>query len=149
MPPQTFRPSTKITRAVYILTAIVILVAVWAFLQYLPDQSPWLLAIPALLLLIPIRMHLRQLAVKLVVDAEHLVYEVGILSKQTRTLNILKVQDVTVVQSIPQRMLGLGDLRVETAGQGSAIVAENFDDPKGIAALILKTAHKDLQQHGL
>ena len=148
MTPQTFRPSTKIVTAIYILVLIVIAASVWAWYAFAQDKSPWFLLIPALLLIIPIRRHIATLSVKLIVDSEHLILEEGLLSKATRTLNIAKVQDVTVVQSLTQRMLNIGDMRVETAGQGSAIVAESFDNPRQIADLILRTAHQEAQQHG-
>ena len=40
---------------------------------------------------------------------DKLRYEVGMLSKATRTIQLSKVQDVTVRQSLPQRIAGVGD----------------------------------------
>lgn len=143
MEPQVFRPSAKLVHTAYLLVLLLFVAVAGADYGMLGSPSPWLLLIPIPFVLIPLRMHLRQLATKLTIDAEHLILEVGLLAKATRTLNIGKVQDVTVAQSIMQRILGIGDLRVETAGQGSAILAESFDKPKEIAALILRTAHHD------
>jgi uncharacterized membrane protein YdbT with pleckstrin-like domain len=140
MAQQTFRPSFKFTRLVYLVTLFLIGAAWWGYFRHFAEQPRWLLAIPALLLLIPLRMHLRLMAVKLMLDDDHLVMETGILSKTTRTLNVGKVQDVTVSQSAGQRMMGLGDISVETAGEGSAMTAQDFDRPKAIADLILKAA---------
>lgn len=133
----TYRPSTKIIKVVWFLTLLIAIAAAFAAYQY---QFWWAL-LGLIVLYFPLRMQMRQLSTKLIIDAEHLVLEEGLLSKATRTLNIGKVQDVTVVQSISQRMLGVGDLRVETAGQGSAIIIHNFDSPRLIADQILKTAH--------
>lgn len=146
MAQQVFRPSSKFTRLVYLVTLILIGASWWAYFRYLAAQPRWLLALPAILLLIPLRMHIRLMAVKLVLDGDHLVMESGILSKTTRTLNVGKVQDVTVSQSAGQRMMGLGDISVETAGEGSALTAHDFDRPKAIADLILKAAHSQLDR---
>jgi uncharacterized membrane protein YdbT with pleckstrin-like domain len=148
MEQQTFRPSTKLTFAVYIAVLLTVIAAAALYFAFFGGDAAWLVLVPLLLVIIPVRMHLRRLAVKLTLDSDHLVYETGLFSKTTRTLNIGKVQDVTVQQSVAQRMLGVGNVRVETAGEGSALTAVNFDNPKQIAAIILKNAHKQSELHG-
>jgi uncharacterized membrane protein YdbT with pleckstrin-like domain len=145
MPQQTFRPSTKIVRAVYFITLIAVAAGIWLCLAFF---QPWAAVFPLLLLLIPLRMHIPLLAVRLTLDGEHLVLESGILSKTTRTLGLAKVQDVTVHQSMGQRILGLGDISVETAGEGSALTARSFDNPKSLATAILTAAHRDSNVKG-
>jgi uncharacterized membrane protein YdbT with pleckstrin-like domain len=145
---QVFRPSAKLTQVVYLLVLLIAAASWWAYFSFIPDQPRALLAVPALLFIWPVRMHLRLLAVKLTLDEAHLVLETGLLSKTTRTLNVGKVQDVTVNQTFGQRIFGLGDVRVETAGEGSALTAHSFDRPKMIAEQILRAAHKQSEIHG-
>ena len=142
MAAQVYRPSGKFIRAAYVVVLIVMVAAVWAWRHYIPEESVYIPLIPVLLLLIPLRMQLRQMAIKLTLEDEHLILETGLLSKTTRTINIGKVQDVTVRQSVGQRMLGIGDVTVESAGEGSAMTAQNFDQPRELANRILKVAHQ-------
>jgi len=149
MAQQVFRPSRKVVRVAYFLTLIVIAAAIWACLTFIEgEERQWVAVLPLLLLVFPIKMHIPLLSVKMTLDGDHLVMETGILSKSTRTLGLAKVQDVTVRQGIMERMWSVGDITVETAGETSALTANNFDDPKGIAAVILRAAHKDSQTKG-
>lgn len=136
-----YRPSSKLILVSYVFIALIFFVGVWAYFQYLPDKPAWLVAIPAVLFLMPIKSHIRQRSVKLTLEDDHLILETGLLAKRTRTINIAKVQDVTVNQSVGQRMLGLGDVTVESAGESSSMLAHGFDSPKEIASVILKAAH--------
>jgi hypothetical protein len=43
---------------------------------------------------------------------------VGWLSKTTRTLQLSKIQDVRIDQSLGQRLLGVGDMAIEISGEG-------------------------------
>ncbi len=148
MTPDVFRPSTKTTRVAYVAALAVIALAIGLYF-YIDERPLWAPAAAALLLIWPIRMHLRRLAVKLMVDEDHLTLERGLLSKTTRTLAMARVQDVTVQQSVFQRILGVGDIRVETAGEGSALTAESFDRPKQLAQRILEAAHGGRKAAGL
>jgi len=60
-------------------------------------------------------------------------YEWGILSRTTHTILISKVQDVTVHQRIGQRLFGVGDVSIETAGGSSRETIFNIDRPQEIA----------------
>jgi uncharacterized membrane protein YdbT with pleckstrin-like domain len=57
-------------------------------------------------------------------------------SKSTRIIQLPKVQDVRVVQSFMQRILGVGDISIETAGENSRLVVENLDQPQRLAEQI-------------
>ena len=43
-------------------------------------------------------------------------------------------------QSVGQRMLGVGDLSIETAGENSRLVVENLDSPQQLAEQITDLA---------
>jgi uncharacterized membrane protein YdbT with pleckstrin-like domain len=58
-------------------------------------------------------------------------------SKTERSIPLHKVQDVTVKQSIFQRIMGLGDISLETAGDASRLTMEEIDDPRVVAERIL------------
>lgn len=140
------RPSLKPVAASYALVILVLAAAAFGLYGYLEKEfNPWhFLAL--LLFLIPIRKHLRTRVVSLTVDTDHLTLESGILSRARRTVDLSKVQDVTVTQSITERMLGMGHLVVESAGERSSIAMEGIDNPRAVADLILTRA-KELMRH--
>ena len=48
-----------------------------------------------------------------------------------------KIQDVTVRQTFGQRLLGVGDLMLESAGESGAMSIENLDRPRELADAII------------
>ncbi|HYR07554.1 MAG TPA: PH domain-containing protein [Longimicrobium sp.] len=52
------------------------------------------------------------------VDADELLLRSGVLNRQNRVIPLARVQNVEVRQSLAQRVFGVAELRVETAGTG-------------------------------
>lgn len=103
------------------------------------DDRIWaLLALPALAALYLVVRHVRRRMVKLTILDDRLRYEAGFLSKTTRTMELSKVQDVRVDQTVGQRMLNIGNLSLETAGESSRIVMASVDRPHEAADRILE-----------
>jgi len=128
------RPSMKFIRAGYIITLLVVAAGAFLTYRYLPPTYPqWLPALWLVLFLWPIKRHIQRQAVKLTITSDKLRYETGLGSKSTRLIQLPKVQDVRVVQSIMQRMLGVGDISIETAGENSRLMVHNLDQPQQLA----------------
>ena len=103
------------------------------------DERMWgLLAVPALAALYLAVRHFRRRMVKLTILDDRLRYEAGFLSKTTRTMELTKIQDVRVDQTVGQRMLNIGNLSLETAGESSRIVMPSVDRPHEAADRILE-----------
>jgi uncharacterized membrane protein YdbT with pleckstrin-like domain len=100
----------------------------------------------SLLILWPLSKALRRQFTKMAIEGEKLYYETGGLTKQTRIIQIPKIQDVRVHQSLGQRMFGVGDLSIETAGEASRLTIGNIDQPRALAEQILELANRE--QHG-
>ena len=64
----------------------------------------------------------------------------GLFSKSTRTIELIKVQDIRVDRTIWQRMAGIGDLSIETAGSSSRIEIDSIDNPQEAADHIQELA---------
>lgn len=133
------RPSIKLIKLVYILS----LIAAAAIAAYLSirdrDDSLWaLLLLPAIAIFFAGVRHLRRRLIKLTVLDDRLRYEAGLFSKTTRSIELAKVQDVRVDQTLGQRMLNIGDLSLETAGGASRIVMQSIDRPQEAADHILE-----------
>ncbi|HTC35212.1 MAG TPA: PH domain-containing protein [Bryobacteraceae bacterium] len=132
------RPSMKLIKTGYVCALLVVCAAVFVHYKYLvqqyPDQRyPYLPLASLLILLWPIKRHLRRQTVKLTLAGDKLRYETGLASKSTRIIQLPKVQDVRVIQSIMQRILNVGDVSIETAGENSRLVVENLDGPRQLA----------------
>lgn len=135
------RPTLKFVRAAAV--ALLFLAAVaWGCVVSVPGTPVWVgVAATAMLLWplarwIPIRLNVTT------VTADRLRSESGVLSKSTRTLMLARVQDVGVTQRLGQRMVGVGDIWIETAGLSSRVVLTNIDRPQTIADLLLDAAQQ-------
>ena len=132
------RPSMKFIKAGYFATFVVILASVAVHFRYLAGKQaiPWVPAAALLLLLWPIKRHFQRLTVKVTISGDKLHYETGLLSKATRIILLPKIQDVRVAQTLSQRLFGVGDISIETAGEYSRLVVENLDRPQQLAEQI-------------
>ena len=136
------RPSMKFIKAGYAAVLLVILAAIIVHYKYLADQhpTPWLPIGSLILFLWPIKRHIQRQTVTLTIAGEKLRYETGLASKSTRIIQLPKVQDVRVVQSLFERMVDVGDISIETAGENSRLVVESLDCPRELAEQIIDLA---------
>ncbi|HSJ63540.1 MAG TPA: PH domain-containing protein [Gemmatimonadaceae bacterium] len=74
------------------------------------------------------------------VTGEELVYRSGVLRRKQRVIPLSRVQNIEVRQSLAQRLTGVAELRVETAGSGS--------EPEA-ALSVLRRAEADALRHVL
>jgi membrane protein YdbS with pleckstrin-like domain len=140
--PFKIRSSSKSIKAGYALALIVaIAIAAYVSSAEAADTRLWaLLAFPAALAIYLLALHLGKAYTQLTVENGRLRYESGMLSKTTRTMDLSKLQDVRVDQTPGQRMLGIGDLSIESAGNTSQIVMLGVDSPQQVADRILELA---------
>jgi membrane protein YdbS with pleckstrin-like domain len=91
------------------------------------------------LLLIPGYYHLRRNMVRYTVTDAKLQIDTGLIARTTRNIPLSKVQDVTVSASIPQRLMGFGDIIVDNASElGGTTVMHNISRPRHYADLLLR-----------
>ena len=140
------RPTMKFIKLGYVLVLVLIVAGAVLFYTMISQDSPWrsrpwVIAIPALLLIWPIRRHISRQFIKATIAGDRLRYEVGALGKTTRNISLPKVQDARVDQSVMQRMFGVGDLAIETAGEASRLIIRNVDQPQLVADEILAASH--------
>jgi membrane protein YdbS with pleckstrin-like domain len=141
MDQMVIRPTTKFVKLGYI--AVIVVIVGVAFAQVLFElQAWWMPVAAALLLLWPAIRHWQRRFTLMTITGDKLRYETGILSKSTRTIQLSKVQDVTVHQSVAQRMYGIGNLSIETAGETSRLTFPNIDSPQQIADQIIDISHR-------
>jgi uncharacterized membrane protein YdbT with pleckstrin-like domain len=146
MSDRIIRPSMKQIKIWYAVAVLVLVAAFVVQAKYLTpkDQPPWLPVVALVFLLIPIRRHIRRQSMKVTITGDKLRYEAGLLSKTTRNIQLSKVQDVRVDQSLGQRMMGVGDISIETSGESSRLEVDNIDQPQAVADEIIAAS----QEHG-
>lgn len=132
--------SVKVIKIGYVLCLLAAIgIAVYLLAIRNQDERMWgLLGLPTLAALYLAVRHIRRRLVKLTILDDRLRYEAGLLSKTTRTMELAKVQDVRVDQTVGQRMLNIGHLSLETAGETSRIVMPSVDRPHEAADRILE-----------
>lgn len=136
------RPSLKFVKLSYVLCLVLAVgIAVYIYtLKDAPEYDWYLLLAPAILAFFALVRHIQKRMVRITILGDRLRYEAGLASKTTRTIELVKVQDVRVDQSIGQRMVNIGDLSIETAGSTSRIEIESIDRPQQAADHILELA---------
>jgi uncharacterized membrane protein YdbT with pleckstrin-like domain len=106
----------------------------------LPKDAWWAMLLPAIFIFFTMVRHMQRRLVKLTILGDRLRYEAGLFSKTTRSIELAKVQDVRVDQSLGQRLAGVGNLSLETAGGTSRIEIQSIDRPQEAADHILELA---------
>ena len=134
----TVRPTMIFIKLGY---ALAVLAAFAAVLLLAWIDVPAMISVPVglALLLVPAYYHLRRNMVRYTLTDSKLEIDTGLVARTTRNIPLSKVQDVTVSASIPQRMLGFGDLIVDNASEvGGTIVLHNISNPRHFADLLLR-----------
>ncbi len=141
MPDFVIHPTRKWLRLQYTTVFILVCLSIFVINNYVQVENESVLLLPVLLFLFPMFGSLRRRFTKVTVTGDKLRYETGILSRTCRTIQLSKVQDVSVVQTLWQRLVGIGSLSFETAGETSRLTVANIDDPQAIADHIIDAAH--------
>ena len=137
------QPTAKFLKAGTILAALVFLALEILYLTLWRDQvGTWVMILPPLLMLWPLSGWIKRSMRKATVTADRLRYETGLLSKVTRTIQLSKVQDVRVEQTLSQRIFGVGNISIETAGEASRLTLLHADGPQALADEILNRSHQ-------
>jgi uncharacterized membrane protein YdbT with pleckstrin-like domain len=134
----TVRPTMIFIKLGYVITALLAIGLVFLLAQV---SAPIYLSVPiaCALLLIPAYYHLRRNMVRYTLTDSKIEIDTGLIARTTRNIPLSKIQDVTVSASIPQRILGFGDLIVDNASDtGGTTVLHNISNPRHYADLLLR-----------
>jgi uncharacterized membrane protein YdbT with pleckstrin-like domain len=143
LPELIIQPTAKFLKAGTILTALVFLALEIAYFVYWQDQEAlkFLPLVAPVIFLWPGSRWLRRRYTKAVVSGDRLRYESGLTTKSTRNIQLSKLQDVRVDQSLTQRILNIGNVSMETSGETSRLTIPNIDNPQAVADDLLNRAH--------
>ena len=133
------RPTLLFIGLGYVVAALgaVGLIVLLATFTAFPAHYSVLVSLP--LLLIPAYYHLRRNSVRYTLTDSKIEIDQGFLARRTRNIPLRNIQDVTVSATIPQRILGFGDLIVDNASEiGGSTQMRNIPDPRRHADLLLR-----------
>lgn len=134
----TVRPTMIFIKAGYAL-AVLGGIALVFLLASLSVPASISIPLALALLLIPAYYHLRRNTIRYTVTDAKLQIDTGLIARTTRNIPLSKVQDVTVSATIPQRLLGFGDVVVDNASEfGGSTVLHNISKPRHYADLLLR-----------
>ncbi len=134
----TVRPTMLFVKAGYAL-AVVTGIALVFLLASLGLSASISIPIALALLLIPAYYHIRRNMIRYTVTDSKLQIDKGLIARTTKNIPLSKVQDVTVSATIPQRVMGFGDIIIDNASElGGSIVMHNISKPRHYADLLLR-----------
>jgi len=133
-------PTLMFVKIGYVLAILGALLLVAFFSAFISTVPAWVSVLIGLsLLLIPAFYHLKQKLVRFTLTDSKIEIDEGFISKTTRNVPLRTIQDITVSASVPQRMLGFGNLIIENAGETSGkIILKNINTPKKYADVLLR-----------
>src|SRR5712675_2362989 len=137
----TVRPTMLFIKIGYVTAILgaILLTVLLAMVRFVDIPLYVSLPIALALLLIPAYYHLRRNMVRYTLTDSKLEIDTGLIARTTRNIPLSKIQDVTVSASIPQRVLGFGDLIVDNASElGGTTVLHNISNPRHFADLLLR-----------
>ncbi|MCM3872657.1 MAG: PH domain-containing protein [Pyrinomonadaceae bacterium] len=134
----TVRPTLIFIKLGYAL-AVIGAVAMVFLLALIPVPAYISIPLALALLLIPAFFHIRRNMIRYTLTDSKIEIDTGLVARTTRNIPLSKIQDVTVSASIPQRILGFGDLIVDNASEtGGSTVLHNISKPRHYADLLLR-----------
>lgn len=144
MPDITIRPSTKFVLAGAIALLALVAAIEIAFLLFLKDSGipGW---VPLLLIVVlawPAAHYVRHRSEKTVLTGDRLSHQTGIASRSTQNVQLQRIQEVRVDQSMVQRIFGVGNISVGAAGEHTCLKLDDVDNPHQVAEQILAAAKK-------
>lgn len=133
-------PTLLFVKAGYVAAAIGALFFVALASAFAAAIVPvWLAIILGLgLFLIPAFYHVKQKLVRYTLTGSTLEIDEGFISRTTRRVPLRRIQDVTVVATVTQRLLGIGDVMIDNASEdGGKLVLKNINSPRDHADQLL------------
>ncbi len=119
------------------VVAMLLSVGVTAGIAYLKFPLWIALAVSAVFFIRPIYHHVKHHQTVYKLTTVKVEIKSGLFSKTSRNIPLRHIQDVTVSQTFSERMIGVGDVVIDSAAVGGKILMPNIKDPRKYSELIL------------
>ena len=140
--PVVIRPSMKLVRPFYTISFVLLALIIGYNNTTERDPLNILVIVPVALAAWTLWRHMKLRFTTMAIQGNKLRFDSGMISKVTRTMELSRIQDVRVDQTLIQRMLGIGNVTVETAGETGRLTMHNVDQPQAVADFILESSRK-------
>jgi uncharacterized membrane protein YdbT with pleckstrin-like domain len=133
---QAFYPA-----AVAYVIASICTIAIAALVYYL--NGPFLVVlVGAAICFIPaVIRHVQLINTIYILTNTKIEIERGVFSKSSRNIPLRHVMDVLVSETFKERLIGIGDILIDTASSESKMKLDNINDPRKYADMILDQLH--------
>lgn len=129
-----------------------IVVAIGIYVAYVvaadragPQAVEWIVigALAVLVLWKGVRPIIEWATINFVLTSDRLITRSGIIAKQSKEIPLERINDVTFTQSILERMVGSGDLMIESAGERGQNRITNVRGPEQVQLTIYKEVEEN------
>ncbi len=88
-----------------------------------------------------IKRHIHLLRTVYILTETKIEIETGLLSTNSRSIPLRHILDVSVSETFKEKLLGIGDIEIDTASVESKILLENIHHPRKYTQMILDQLH--------
>jgi uncharacterized membrane protein YdbT with pleckstrin-like domain len=121
---------------------IIAFVAMWMVVLFLATSSDWVVFAGLFVLFFLALFMAWRVQVwahtNLVLTDQRLIYQTGVFTRRSREIPLAKINDVSFIQMVLGRMLGMGDLVVESASESGPFAYFNMPDPARLKTQVLE-----------
>jgi uncharacterized membrane protein YdbT with pleckstrin-like domain len=109
------------------------------------EAANWIFGVIALVAVIWKGVHpiLEWVTTNFVLTSDRLITRSGVIAKRSKEIPLERINDVTFTQSILERMLGAGDLMLESAGERGQTRISNVRGPEQVQLTIYKEVEEN------
>jgi len=136
------RSSNKLHFLAYAFTGLLLVAVAGTYVVVRDVKVWWLAVIPLFLDLVVTVKFIRSRLTTLELSGDSLIHRSGILRRSERRIPMMTFQEVHVERNLLHRLIGTGDLIVETASKDGRIVMENVDGPQAVADRLIQAVPK-------
>jgi putative membrane protein len=119
------------------LLAIVLSLIATAAVAYARANLVVALILAAIFFIMPIIRHIKLNHTVYTLTASKVEIRTGILSKSAQSIPLRHIQDVTVSETLKERLIGIGDVLIDSAALDRKMAMNNIKNPRKFADLIL------------
>ncbi|MBO0719461.1 MAG: PH domain-containing protein [Blastocatellia bacterium] len=123
--------------AVAYFLATVCTLAISAIVYYISAPFWIALGFAAVCFIPAVIRHIRLMNTIYLLTNTKIEIETGVFSKSSRNIPLRHVMDVFVSETFKERLIGIGDILIETAAREGRIKLDNISDPRRYADMIL------------
>ena len=137
----TVRPTLLFVKIGYVAAIVgaIVVTILLAMISFIDIPIYLSLPIALALLLIPAYYHMKRNMIRYTLTDSKVEIDYGLIARTTRNVPLSKIQDVTISASIPQRILGFGDVVIDNASEfGGSTILHNINNPRHYADLLLR-----------